>query len=140
VKYLFDTCLVSEWTRKKPEAAVRDWLAQCDEESAYLSVLTVGEIQKGIARCGDPARKTSSQKWLDGDLRKRFLGRVLPITEEVAKTWGLFQGEAEARGKSIPSIDGLIAATAAVHNLILVTRNEADMALSGVRIVNPWPR
>lgn len=138
MKYLLDTCLVSELVRKKPDANVVKWVADCDEESTYLSVLTLGEIQKGISRISDKKRRSALQKWLDSDLRVRFGERILPITQDVAQTWGVLQGEAEAKGNVIPSIDGLLGATAVTHNLTVVTRNVSDLAKTGAKILNPW--
>jgi toxin FitB len=138
LKYLLDTCLVSELVRKTPNTNVVKWVAECDEDQTFLSVLTIGEIQKGIARLTDKKRKASLQNWLDVDLKSRFGDRILPITEEVAQTWGQLLGDAETKGISIPSIDGLIGATAVTHNLTVVTRNESDIVPTGARILNPW--
>jgi len=138
VSYLLDTCVISEIIRKRPHAGVVKWLENCDESGIYLSVLTIGEIQKGIARLEDGDRKASIQRWLNNDLGNRFEGRILPVDTEVATAWGWMQGEAELRGESIPTVDGLLAATAMVHNLALVTRNEKDVSNSGARIINPW--
>jgi toxin FitB len=136
VKYLFDTCLVSELVRKKPDSKVVKWVSDCDEELAYLSVLTLGEIQKGISRLEDKKRRSALQMWLDSELCARFDGRILPVTQEIAQTWGVLQ--AEAKGIGIPSIDGLIGATAVAHNLTVVTRNVSDLAKTGAKILNPW--
>jgi toxin FitB len=138
VKYLLDTCLVSELIRKKPDARVAKWVADCDEDLTFLSVLTLGEIQKGISRLEDKKRRSTLQMWLDSDLHARFGDRILPITKDIAKTWGVLQGEAEAKGMAIPSIDGLIGATAVTHNLMVVTRNVSDIAKTGAKILNPW--
>jgi predicted nucleic acid-binding protein len=138
LKYLLDTCLISELVRKSPEPKVVKWVEECDEESTFLSVLTIGEIQKGIARLEDRKRKHALQKWLDSDLRSRFEGRIIPVTEEVAQTWGVILGEAESKGAVIPSIDGLIGATAVANNLAVVTRNEKGILPTGARCINPW--
>ena len=138
MNYLIDTCVVSELIKDKPDRRVAKWIDGCDEESLYLSVLTIGEIQKGIAKLGVGARKSLLQKWLDSDLRLRFLGRVLPVTEAVAVTWGNIQGKAEAAGASLPTIDGLLGATAIVHHCAIVTRDENDLAPTGAEVFNPW--
>ena len=138
MKYLIDTCVISELVRKKPDSQVLEWIENCDEDHLYLSVLTLGEIQKGISRLSDSRRKLPIQKWLDTDLRARFEGRILPITDEIALTWGLIQAEAELKGSPIPTIDALIGATAVAHNLYVVTRNESDIQRTGVHILNPW--
>ena len=137
MRYLLDTCVLSELVKATPNANVVAWLEACDEESMCLSVLTIGEIQKGIAKLTESKRRVDIQRWLDSDLRGRFGGRILPIDQEVALTWGLIQGEAERQGVSIPTIDGLLGATAAAHNLTVVTRDE-HIGRTGVRILNPW--
>lgn len=138
MKYLLDTCVISELVKNKPERKVVRWVEDCDEELLYLSVLTIGEIQKGIAKLKDKNRKNNIQRWLDSDLRERFTERILPIDEDTVLTWGVVQGESELIGLQIPTIDGLVGATAITHNLTVVTRNEKDIALSGARILNPW--
>lgn len=140
MKYLLDTCLVSELVRQSPDPGVIEWMNDCDEETAYLSVITVGEIQKGISKLEQVKKRTALQKWLDSELRVRFRDRLLPITEEVAQNWGLLLGEAESKGAPVPAIDALIAATAMTHNLIVVTRNDRDILRAGARVFNPWNR
>jgi len=138
MKYLLDTCAISELVKKKPSRKVLQWIQGCEEDAIYISVLTIGEIQKGIAKLADSQRKTKIQHWLDHDLHNRFSGRIIPITEEIASTWGLIVAKAEAEGKPIPSVDSLIAATAISHNLTVITRNIQDMVGTGARILNPW--
>ncbi len=138
MKYLLDTCVPSELVKRKPQQTVVDWIAQRHENSLFLSVLTLGELQKGIAKLIDESRKNKLQNWLDEDLSQRFADRILDITPEIASTWGILQGKLERIGQKMPIIDGLIATTAIVHNLVLVTRNVADVQKSGAQIVNPW--
>jgi predicted nucleic acid-binding protein len=138
MRYLLDTCVISELIKKKPDKKVIEWIEGCAEEMLFLSVLTIGEIQKGIARLSEASRKASLQSWLDSQLRERFSDRILAITEDVALTWGIIQGEAELKGKPLPTIDGLIGATAICNNLTIATRNEKDILTSGARIFNPW--
>jgi predicted nucleic acid-binding protein len=138
MRYLLDTCTISELVKKKPVKRVIDWIAACDEDAVCLSVLTIGEIQKGIAKVTDAPRRTKLQRWLDTDLMERFSGRILPISVEIMLTWGIIEGEAEIRGKPIPIIDGLIGASAIAHNLTVVTRNSIDIAPTGARTLNPW--
>ncbi|MBN8215764.1 MAG: type II toxin-antitoxin system VapC family toxin [Spirochaetes bacterium] len=140
MNYLLDTCVISELAKPVPEARVVEWIRSCDEDRLFLSVLTLGEIQKGISRLADGKRKNAIQRWLDGELRVRFEGRILPIDEEVALGWGLMQGEAEAKGRRVPALDGLIAATALVHQCTVATRNTADVEPTGARVFNPWER
>ncbi|MFC1764809.1 type II toxin-antitoxin system VapC family toxin [Planctomycetota bacterium] len=138
MKYLLDTCAISELVKRKPSKKVLEWLQGIDEDTIYLSVLTIGEIQKGIAKLADSKRKTDIQQWLDNDLHDRFSGRIIPITEEVASTWGIIVAQTEIRGELIPSIDSLIGATAVAHNLTVVTRNIEDILGTGARVLNPW--
>ena len=138
MRYLLDTCVISELVKRKPDKKVIEWIEGCAEDLLFLSVLTIGEIQKGIARLSDESRKASLQSWLDSELRKRFAGRILSITDEVALAWGILQGEAEKKGTSIPTIDGLLGATALCNNLVVATRNEKDIRSTGARIFNPW--
>ena len=138
MKYLLDTCVISELAKKSANPKVIEWIAACNEDLLFLSVLTIGEIQKGISKIKDLKKKNKIQLWLDSDLKERFSNKILPISEEVALTWGIVQGEAESKGNPIPAIDGLIGATAIVHNLIAVTRNEFDIKKTGARILNPW--
>ncbi|MDB5051774.1 MAG: toxin, family [Fibrobacteres bacterium] len=138
MKYLLDTCLISELVGKNPDRKVVKWVAECDEELAYLSVLTLGEIQKEISGIPDAKRKAALQKWLDTDLLARFGDRILPVSEEVAKTWGGLQAKAEFRRKPVSTLDGLLGATAITHHLTVITRRESDIHRTGAKVLNPW--
>ena len=138
MNYLLDTCVISELIRENPEANVVSWISGIPETSLYLSVLTFGEIHKGIEKLPVSKRKDKLHKWVNSDLRIRFKNRILDLNLDVATKWGQVQGRAEQVGKPMPSIDGLIAATALSHDLIVVTRNTKDMEQSGVTMVNPW--
>ncbi len=138
MKYLIDTCVIGEVIKPKPNVKVLSWLKRQKESRLYISVLTLGEISKGIEKVKNEKRKKELHLWLTDDLQERFRGRILPVNEQVAMTWGQIQGKAELRGKSMPAIDGLIAATALVFNMIIVTRNTSDMKESGVVLLDPW--
>lgn len=140
MRYLFDTCVVSELTKRVPDPAVLRFVESCDESSVYLSVLTVGEIVKGITKLADAQRRTLLEDWLENRLKPRFHGRVLAITDRVAEVWGEVQGAAERDGCPIPTIDGLLGATAIVHDLVVVTRNESDIGRTGAKVLNPWTK
>ena len=133
--FLLDTNVVSELVRKKPEPKVVQWIQDTDEELLYLSVLTIGEIRKGITLHPDAARRVKLEAWLSCDLKQRFLGRILSLDENVADRWGVIVGLA---ANPIPVIDGLLAATAFEHNLTFVTRNSSDVSATGVPLFNPW--
>jgi len=138
MKYLLDTCVISEVIKPKPSSKVLAWLKKQDEENLYLSVLTFGEIEKGIEKSADNRRKNKLRLWVEEDLKQRFEGRVLQIDMKVASKWGEIQGKSEMVGKPLPSIDGLIAVTGLVNNCIVVTRNISDMQQSSVELFNPW--
>jgi predicted nucleic acid-binding protein len=138
VNYLLDTCVISEVVRKKPEPDVLAWLAAQDEDHLFVSVLTLGELHKGIARLDDPARQTALEAWVGGDLRRRFIGRIIPVDAEIAARWGRITGAAERSGRVIPVIDGLLAATALENGLTLATRDVTHMEPTGVALFDPW--
>jgi len=136
--FLLDTNVISELLKPKPEPKVTTWTDATDEELLFLSVLTLGEIRKGVVLPPRNPRRTSLETWLSKDLPLRFSGRILDIDQEVAHRWGQISGLASARGVNLPVIDGLLAATAIQHNLTLVTRNTRDVAATGVTLFNPW--
>ena len=136
--FLLDTNVVSELVRPRPDPRVADWLDGTDEDLLFLSVLTLGEIRKGITTLTDPARKTRLEAWLSGNLLARFEGRILPIDQAIADRWGQITGTLAAEGSPLPVIDGLLAATALHHNLTVVTRNTRDVALTRVGVFDPW--
>lgn len=138
MKYLLDTCLISELVKKEPNPAVVSWLDEQDEQKLFLSVLNLGELQKGISKLPDGTRKSELQAWVALDLVERFTGRILEIDLETALCWGRLQGEAEQAGEKLPVMDSLIAATASAHGLVVVTRNVRDIERCGVRVCNPW--
>ncbi len=135
--FLLDTNIISELVRPKPEPRVKAWVAATDEDLLYLSVLTLGEIRKGIASLKDASRRVRLETWLDSDLVLRFAGRILPVDQTVADRWGRLAAQAGPKSP-LPVIDGLLAATALHHNLTLVTRNTKDVARTGVPLFNPW--
>ncbi len=138
MRYVLDTCAISELIRPKPFPGVAEWVRNQQEEHLYLSVLTLGELRKGVERLTDGRRRRVLENWLDSDLKLRFAGRWLAVDEEVAERWGLVTAQAAARGAVLPTIDGLIAATALVHGMTVVTRNTADLAAAGALVLNPW--
>lgn len=138
MNYLLDTCVISEFTKRQPDRSVVQWLADCDELSIYLSVLSIGEIQKGIQRLPDSPRKTDLTEWLETGLIRRFQGRLLILDTDVMLAWGSLVARLESAGQKMPAIDSLIAATALHYGLILATRNLSDFEPSGVKTFNPW--
>jgi predicted nucleic acid-binding protein len=136
--FLLDTNCISESVRVKPEQRVLDWIEAADENMLYLSVLTLGEIRKGVAGLAQGKRRTRLEAWIDVDLQARFSGRILPIDLVVADRWGLLAAEAKRRGQPLSTIDALLAATALHHGLTIVSRNVSDFANAQVQILNPW--
>ena len=133
-----DTCVISEIIRPKPNGNVIDWFQSVDEDMLFLSVVSVGEIQKGVSKLNDTTRKNQIRDWLDSVLSIRFANRILPIDQEIALLWGEITGEATAQGIIIPDLDGLIGATARRHNLTVATRNEKGIQPTGAKVFNPW--
>ena len=138
MKYLVDTCVLSELIKKEPFLPVAQWIRAQDELSLFVSVLTFGEIEKGVAKLDDETRRRTLRDWVNRDLKRRFAGRILDFNYEVACRWGSITGAAEKLGTPIPVLDGQLAATALVHGMTLVTRNTGDVAPSGVPVLNPW--
>lgn len=138
MSFLLDTNVVSEWVRPRPDSGVIAWLAEVDEDQAFLSVVTLAELRRGIARMARSRRRTQLDEWLHRDLPLRFENRILPIDSQVALIWGDIVSEREAEGRPITVMDAFIAATARTYNLTLVTRNTSDFAGSVTAIANPW--
>jgi len=138
MNYLLDTCVISELIKKNPDTNVLKWISEVEETSLYLSVLTFGEIHKGIEKLPQSKKKEQLHKWVDSDLRERFKNRIINLDLVVATKWGKIQGKAELAGKPMSLIDGLISATGIAYDLIVVTRNTKDMEQSSVSLLNPW--
>jgi predicted nucleic acid-binding protein len=135
VSYLVDTNVLSELRRKMPDPRVVAWFQQRPATTLYLSVLTLGEIRKGISNITDAKRRRVLLDWLQAELPAFFTGRILPIDANVAHRWGQLLADAS---RPLPAIDSLLAATAQEHNLVLVTRNEKDFAGLAMEVINPW--
>ena len=138
MKYLLDTCVLSDLVTKQPAPKVVEFVDSLDPDDVYLSVITIGEIVKGIEKLPNSRRKQELHAWLKEDLLARFQGKIIPIDEDVVVEWGILTARVEAAGKPMPAIDSLIAATAQANRLALVTRNVDDFSASGVELVNPW--
>ena len=138
MNYLLDTNVISELISKQPDKKVVDWLDRLDPNTVYLSVITIGEIRKGIEKLPHSKRKDKVREWLETDLLFRFEGRILEITIEVMLVWGALTGRLENEGRPITAIDSLIAAIALQGGYCLVSRNELDFQNTGVTIINPW--
>ena len=136
--YLLDTNVVSEIRRPQPEAKVLAWLDSNDPELLYLSVMTLGEIRTGIDRMPEGKQRTFLNYWFTDELLPWLAGRILPVTDVIAERWGALDAKQRLQGRPLNTADGLIAATAAVHGLTMVTRNVEDFSGLGVVLLNPW--
>lgn len=138
MNYLLDTCVISELIRRNADRRVLDWINATPEDRLYLSVLTLGELHKGIAKLDSGERRRRLEKWLSEDVRMRFDGRIVALDEEALTLWGRIAGEGERRGKVWPLMDSLIASSALIERMTLVTRNVADVQEMGVIVFDPW--
>lgn len=137
MNYLLDTCVISELVKSNPNEAVINWMSHTPNERLFLSVITIGEIRKGITKLPESKKKNQLTNWLN-TLLEDYQERIYPINLTVAENWGIIQGKAENDGTSVASVDSLIAAVAQTYNLIVVTRNENDFVSTNVTILNPW--
>jgi predicted nucleic acid-binding protein len=138
MNYLLDTCVISELIKNQPKLSVVEWISKIDETNLFISVLTIGEIHKGIEKSPTSKKKDKLHKWVNIDLKERFNNKIIDIDIHTATTWGKVQAKSELLGLALPAIDGLIASTGMAHDLIVVTRNTKDMEKSGVTLLDPW--
>ncbi len=138
MNYVLDTNVISEFIAKQPNQEVIAWLDSLDPNSIYLTVITIGEIRKGIEKLPPSKRRDSIKEWLETDFLLRFQGRILNITIGVMLAWGELVGRLENAGQPISAIDSLVAAIAFEGDLTLVTRNDSDVQHTGIKIINPW--
>ena len=135
MRYLLDTCVLSESRRSSVDKNLKEWLTEVPDEALFISVLTIGEIRYGIEKLKDEKRRNNLTLWLEHELTAWFGSRVLPLDAEIADRWGYLR----AHHRTLPAIDSLLAATALTRHLILVTRNIKDfMSIDGLKILNPW--
>jgi toxin FitB len=138
MSYLLDTNAVSEWVRPRPDPGIARWLDEVDEDRTYLSVITLGELRKGVDRLADGRRRVRLDRWLAHELPDRFGERMLPVDAAVADEWGRLLARAENAGTPVGSTDALIVATAKAHNLQVVTRDVAHFRNAGIDVLSPW--
>jgi toxin FitB len=138
VRYLLDTCALSEPWKPRPDPAVLGWLEAADEDACHVSVLSIGELHKGVAKLPEGHKRDDLHRWVTEGLLPRFGSRVLLVSAPVARRWGELAGEAERRGAPLPVVDALLAATALVHDLRVVTRNVEHFGRVGAQVINPW--
>jgi toxin FitB len=138
VRFLLDTCILSDAARSGRFPALEAWLGAQRIDDLAVAALTFGELRYGVERLPASRRRTALATWLETQLPIRFPGRILPQDQRVAEAWGVLRSAGEAMGRSLPVVDGLLLATAQVHSLTFVTRNEADVAGRGVGVLNPY--
>ena len=138
MSWLLDTCALSEYAKKAPAPEVIAWLDEQDETSLFVSVISLGEIEKGILklRASDPHRSQKLTAWL-GKVEQRFAGRILPLDAAALHVWAQIAAHAELIGQPLPVMDGLLMATAQCNGLTVVTRNVQDFA-HYPQVFNPW--
>ncbi|MBS3026675.1 MAG: type II toxin-antitoxin system VapC family toxin [Dolichospermum sp. DET50] len=138
MKYILDTNIVSELIAKQPNKQVIEWLQRLDPENLFLSVITMGEIRKGIEKLPESLRKKNIQAWFENELLMGFEERILTIDLSVILLWGELLGELEKKGRKLPPLDSLIAATTKYHSYTLVTRNTKDFKGIDILVFNPF--
>jgi toxin FitB len=138
VTFLLDTNVISEWTKTRPDPGVVQWLAEADEDRIFISAVTLAKIRYGIARLPPGRRRNNLNTWLTDDLPARFENRILSVDAHVGDRCGCVLARGRAAGRPVSIMDAFIAATAERHDMNLVTRNVADFARLGLRLINPW--
>jgi tRNA(fMet)-specific endonuclease VapC len=137
-RYLLDTNVPSETLRPFPDTTVISWLDSHTIEGQFLSVVTIGELRKGIALLAPGARRSKLEYFIEVKVPAWFPGRILPVTQTIAERWGALDAARQQAGRHISTTDGMIAATALEHGLTLVTRNVKDFTGLGIELLNPW--
>ena len=137
MSYLLDTCFLSEFVKQEPSKLVQGWMEQQNEQNLYISSITWGELQRGVAKLPFSHRKSDLTVWLN-QMKESFSSRILPISVDVSEQWGLMTADLESRGLAMPLIDSLIAATARHYQMTLVTRNVNDFKDTQLQLINPW--
>ena len=136
--FLLDTNIPSELMRPMPEPRVEAWLEAADDERLYFSVVSLGEIVKGVSLLASGRKRRELERWLESTLCPWFGARILPFDEAIARRWGALSAQSERKGRKLKVADAMIAATALVRDLTVITRNVKDFAGQGVAVFNPW--
>jgi predicted nucleic acid-binding protein len=138
MSFLLDTNVVSEWVKPRPNAGLTNWLSRVDEDDVFLSVVTFAELRFGVERLASGSRRTRLDEWIRIELPVRFEQRILLVDGAVADEWGRMVARGAGRGRPIGAMDALVASTAQVHGLTLVTRNAKDFEGAVKSVLNPW--
>jgi len=138
VKVLLDTCTLSEIRHPKGNPSVKKVYQTLPESDLYISVITLGELMKGVSLLKDGLRKNDLEQWVQG-LERYYSEHILPVDRDVAHIWGEITARAQLNGQTLGACDGLIAATALANGLHIMTRNVKDFECTGACLINPWP-
>jgi toxin FitB len=138
VNYILDTNVISEIVAAQPNAQVTRWIEKVDPNRLFLSVITIGELKKGIEKLPNSRRKDLLDRWLMEDLPMRFHEHILPIDTDTMLLWGSLNARLEASGRPISAIDSLLASIAMQYQYMLVTRNSSHFEQTGILLLNPW--
>jgi toxin FitB len=138
MSFLLDTNVISEWIKPQPDRSVVSWLAQVDEDRVFISVISFAEVRHGVELLPVGRRRERLTHWLAEEVPERFEGRVLAIDQHIAETWGVIMARGQKAGLTPGTMDAFVAATAAAHNLTLVTRNVKDFQRLGIPLFDPW--
>lgn len=138
VRFLLDTCVLSDAAKPQQHARVHEWLGGQPSSALAISVITLGELRYGVERLSSGRKRTDLMSWLQGALPAHFHERILPVSDRVADAWAVLRATGEANGRPLPLVDGLLLATAQVHGLTFVTRNLRDAEHRGVSVLDPY--
>lgn len=138
MRFLLDTNVLSEFKKSRPDEQVVAWSRAADEDNTFISIVTIGELRRGVALLAKGRRRSELDEWVREELPRRFEGRILDVTAAVAEEWGELMAGSKLRGLVLEPIDAYIAATARLHALTLVTRNVKDFKNLEIDIINPW--
>ena len=137
MRYLIDTCIISELRKPEPFPALMEWFRSCRPDNLFISSISIGELYYGISILANSKKKNSLLNWFN-QVRAEFGDNILSVDHETVIIWADIRAKAKLYGRSLPVIDGLLAATTISNNLILVTRNTEDFQVDGLQILNPW--
>jgi len=136
VSFLLDTNAISEWIKPRPDTGLMSWMESVDEDRTFISVISLAELRYGIERLPESKRRRELETWTREQLPLRFESRVIGVDWSIAEMWGKLASKNESAGRSKGIMDTFLAATAAVHQLTIVTRNVDDFP--AVKVLNPW--